>query len=215
MSFFKVNPHIFRRRNFLIKPDYQLRVIVGVLISIVVYSGLLGFFIFYPLAEELFSSVSIAERGRVSEAILLLHESVWPGVLIVSVLIAIQVVLSTHRVAGPLYRFDRAIDELLSGDFSKRTTLRKGDRFKETEGRLNLLADCLEVVRDMDLLFHEGTREALLNVSSLLEKGDDASLKDAKRVVEEMERRAAEYDGAFPAVAGGSGQARGDGEGGR
>ncbi len=69
MSTPKVNSTLFRRRNFLIKPDYQVRVVLGVLIAIVVYSGLLGFFIFFPLARDLLATASIAERGRISEAI--------------------------------------------------------------------------------------------------------------------------------------------------
>ena len=50
----------------------------------------------------------------------------------------------THRLAGPLYRFERSLEEVARGDLSYRIHTRKDDELKELEKGLNSL------VKDFD-----------------------------------------------------------------
>lgn len=63
-------------------------------------------------------------------------------VLGIGILIILAVFFS-HRVAGPLYRFEMAIDKMISGDFSSHITLRKNDECKSLAEKFNQLNSIL------------------------------------------------------------------------
>lgn len=133
----------FRRRRILIRPAYQLRVAVLILLGILFYSGLLGFLLFYPLMAE-FEAAGGEQQFRLAELVLSLHMRFWPAVLVVAVLVAAHSLFVTHRVVGPAYHLGRVMRELGEGKLSARARLRRFDQLKELETVLNALGENLE-----------------------------------------------------------------------
>ncbi len=160
----------FRRKKKLIKPAYQIKATLTIVISLIIYSIILGMLIFYPLWMELQSATSIYEKEMVSYAILSLHKVLWPAVVVIALLVGIQVILASHRVAGPVYRVERTLEELLKGNFHVRMRLRKGDEFRELEDVVNRLADHLQQRREQDMALHEELVRELKAIGSVLEK---------------------------------------------
>ncbi len=157
----------FRRRRFLIKPAYQLKIALTLVISVIAYSIVLGFILFYPLFQELQSVVGIEERARVATTVIYLHTRFWPGVLIIAVLVGVHVILFSHRFFGPIYRFEQTLNGFLSGDFSQRIKLRRHDNLKEVQDVINRLADYLEGTREPILMVHLARAERLQWVNFL------------------------------------------------
>ena len=133
----------FRRRRFLLRPEYQVRVAATILVFIVAYSLLLGFLIFYPLHQEFAAAASPDGQVWIARQVLELHKRFWPSVLVVGILVAVQSIFVTHRLVGPAYRIHRVIDEFAAAKYDMRARLRRGDRLKELEIAVNSLGDAL------------------------------------------------------------------------
>lgn len=191
-----MRPPFFRRRRFLIKPSYQLKSALTVVLFLVIYSLILGFLIFYPIQQELSGGASLEEQARVSHQVLQLHKRVWPGVLIVAILVGIQAIFASHRVAGPLYRVEKALEDLIAGDFKQRIRLRRRDQFKEFEGLINQLAEHLEQTSLQDQQFHTALRTRLETISSLLQEGGP-SYEKARELLQGLIAEVGAHPGVF------------------
>ncbi|MBL7069071.1 MAG: methyl-accepting chemotaxis protein [Candidatus Omnitrophica bacterium] len=54
----------------------------------------------------------------------------------------------SHRLAGPIERFNKELDQILEGDYKKRIRVRKNDALRPFVDDINRLLDKLEGVRD-------------------------------------------------------------------
>ena len=107
---------------------------------------------------------------KVAEAVLFLR---WPLLLIFSLAGAavgifgmIIFIFHSHRVAGPLYRFEKDLEKIAQGNLTLRLNLRKKDEFQglakslnrfteEMDSRINLLK------KEIELLSGSPSRENL------------------------------------------------------
>ncbi|MFZ3073101.1 MAG: HAMP domain-containing protein [Thermodesulfobacteriota bacterium] len=175
---------LFRRRNKVINPGYQLKVAFTVAISLLVYSFILGVVIFYPLFTQLSSQEG---NAAIAAEILALHKRLWPAVLVISILVFIQTIFASHRVAGPVYRLEKALEELARGNYKERVRLRKGDEFVEIEQLVNTLAESLGNAKAADAAARAGAVEMLKDIQRLA--GSDAKeSEDIKKKADEALR---------------------------
>lgn len=172
-----------RRKTFVVKPGYQLRLALSFFAYIVIYSAILGFIIFYPLYRELNAAVSLEEQTRISSTVLFLHKRVWIGFLLVAALASINLILSTQRVAGPMYRFEKMVEELKKGNYALRIRTRKRDEFKEMAGLLNELAHTLEEKEKLDAGLRSQMKERLETLLNKLEAQGKACPDEAGGLV--------------------------------
>lgn len=176
----------FTRTTLIVKPDYQLRLAFKVSISIILYSFILGFIIFYPLYQDMTAASSIEEQMAISSTVLYLHKSFWPGFVLVALLAGLQAIMSSHRLVGPMFRFERTVGELISGNYSIRIRIRKKDEFKEMEGLLNRLAATLEESKTRDNQFYHDARIKLETIKAMLEAEGAEYPADVKRLAAEL-----------------------------
>lgn len=167
---------LFQRKNFLIKPHYQLRIVLSLLLSFTIYSIILALILFYPLANEFYSSVDIHEQAAISKQVLSLHTRLWPAILVVAFLMALQIIFISHRIFGPIYRFEQTVKKYLLGDFSIRIRLRKRDEFKDLEALLNKLAEYVEDSRS-------SAKEKLAQALKGLESSDETKKGEALKII--------------------------------
>ena len=173
----------FRRSRYIINPAFQLKCLLTVIIYIVFYSIILGFSIFFPLYLEFNSNTSPETHAWVSTLTLQLHQRVWPAVLVVVILAPLHVIFSTHKIAGPLFKFQMMFNELLKGDFSKRLHFRKGDHLKELEFLFNRLSEYLGNVQSHESQFREEIQRKLDTVSQKLSANNEQSAKEAHEMI--------------------------------
>ena len=116
----------YKRRKKLIKPRFQLKVAASGL-GIAVVSVLVLVIMMNDAIME------FADKGWV-DAVALRNE--WMGVLLSKLLLALGVlvpmtlalgVILTHRIAGPLYRFEAFLNAVKRGEHPGECHLRKGD----------------------------------------------------------------------------------------
>jgi HAMP domain-containing protein len=157
----------FTRKKYLIKPAFQLRLALTIFVYVVIYSALFGFIIFFPLYTKFQGSSSFEEQVRISEIALYLHKRVWPALFIMAGLAGIHAIFYSHRLVGPVYRFERMLDALIAGDYSIRIRIRKRDELREMEALLNRLAETLEVIKNDDLKLHSDLNSKLETIKAM------------------------------------------------
>ncbi len=88
------------------------------------------------------------------------------GVLLVIIQIVLMTIFFSHKVAGPIYRFERVCHELIEGNYDQRVVLRKGDEMQNLAGLLN---EAIKNTRDrLKALKDAGTREEKESVTKEL-----------------------------------------------
>lgn len=156
------------RQRFIVNPGFQLKTALTLTLYILAYSLVLGAVIFYPLYRELNSASTLTDQANVASMILYLHKRIWPGLFAVALLAGIQSIFASHRIAGPMYRFEKMAGDLIRGNYSARIRTRKGDEFKEMTRLLNDLASDLEITRSRQNEFSADIRTRLETVSAML-----------------------------------------------
>jgi methyl-accepting chemotaxis protein len=132
-------PHFLKRRYLINKP-LQLKyafMIGGVLAIMLILVQIHTYLTIQTLLPNLFSSF----MGRQIRSI-----QFWLAVnsVIYLAVVAFLSIFISHKIAGPLYRLETAIQEVLeSNDPAKRISLRKGDEFQTLADRLNQLLERL------------------------------------------------------------------------
>jgi len=59
------------------------------------------------------------------------------GVLLIIVQVALLTIFFSHKLAGPLYRFEKACHSLIDGNYTEAVNLRKGDEMQTLSGLFN------------------------------------------------------------------------------
>ena len=135
-----------RRRRYFIDKDYQTKFILKfcllVLAGLVVATGLV--FVFsYGTVTTYF------EHGR-----LIMKKTAFailPTVILTNTISLILVLLATivvvlfisHKIAGPMFRFEKEVEKITDGDLTSKIFLRKADQFTKMGERLNMMISAL------------------------------------------------------------------------
>lgn len=131
---------MIKRRNYFINRKFQasfaVKFMVLLLVEILLIAGLFAYISGNTLTTGYSDSVLTIERTS--------SYFLFPMVIIV-VMTAVGIgiagmvmfILLSHRMAGPLYRFEKDLTEISRGNLSKRITLRKTDEFTSLKEVIN------------------------------------------------------------------------------
>jgi methyl-accepting chemotaxis protein len=96
-----------------------------------------------PAAVLLSGAASAEERRDASAEFLALHTRLWPAVVVILALFTVHSLFVSHRVAGPLYRFRRAYQQIGAGNLSLQVVTRRRDHLPLDAAALNEMAAAL------------------------------------------------------------------------
>lgn len=128
------------KRNIFIKKRFQADFAWKFLVLIVLESLLaIGLFVYLSKGTIITgftgSEVIVAKTGEYFLPTLLLTNLVVIGLTAVSGFVVMLLV--SHKIAGPLWRFERSLEETSSGDLTNRFNLRTDDQMHELASRMN------------------------------------------------------------------------------
>ena len=121
-----------QRRNFLIKRGLQIG---AVLYMFFIVLAILAFHTW--LAYWRIGQATAALVGRTTLASVLLQDVIVTIVFMI-VFVAFTGILGSHKVAGPIYRFEQVLRKVQRGDISEIIRLRKGDLLQDLAEEFNL-----------------------------------------------------------------------------
>ena len=188
----------FRRRNYFIKKKFQVNFTVKFLIIILIEAFLAaGLFLYMSKGTlttgYLGSELRIARTYDFFLTMLLLSNLIIVGISAV-IGIAVLIFLS-HRIAGPLYRFENILNSIKKGDLTQRFKLRENDQFVELANSINEHTDTLD--KNMGHL-----KAGVMEFSQLASKmqtalaSDPSANKELERLLQEMSKKLQELEGA-------------------
>ncbi len=160
------------RRIVLIDPRFQLRMTTGFIALQVLLTAVFAFGLYMFMDSEIHADLASAHASYQSLSRMLL-----PIVLILAVfsvilsvvLITVFVILLSHKLAGPMYRFRAVLESLAQRRFATLTRIRQHDQFGEIA---QSLGNAMNVVRtDVHALQH-----SLQKLRKCHEQGDGAGL---------------------------------------
>lgn len=166
-----------RRRDHFVKRDFQFRWIMKfcflVLTGAVISTGLLLLFSLDTLTSSFHQSRLVIRNT----ALAILPATIYTNLITLGLitLASIFVVLFiSHKLAGPLFRFEKELKEIGEGDLTKRIRLRKEDQ----------LAEMAESLNEMSARLHEKVLSVQAGLRELIEL---ASRQNApEMLIEEM-----------------------------
>lgn len=147
-------PPRFKRKQHFIKKKFQFNFILKFCVLIIVGSAISTGLLYYFSKDTLTSSYHGSRLVVTTTA-----SAILPGViytnLITLILISIAAIVVTlyisHKIAGPLYRFEIDLKEIATGNLTKKIFLREADQAKDMADSLNQMVVALrEKVADID-----------------------------------------------------------------
>jgi methyl-accepting chemotaxis protein len=146
-------PHLFssgQRRVFLVKRNLQIRIILLVLGAVAAAIGLIGLDLYRTIGQDIVRDLmDPGLYGLFKHAALV--TAVKMGLYLLAV--AFLAMLLSNKMAGPLYRFERSMETVSTGDLTHRVHLRKGDELQDFQGSFNAM---------LQSLHERGTKDAAL-----------------------------------------------------
>ena len=126
--------NLFKRQSVFIKKGFQSRFILGVL-AIILLSGLCSALLIYWIvgdelqARALSPHINIANAGERLGISILIGNVV--SILVAGVVAAVSVLYASHKIAGPLHRFEVLCEQVGNGNLDSISSLRKNDQLQE------------------------------------------------------------------------------------
>lgn len=129
-----------KRRQFFVQKDFQSKFILKfcmvLLTGIIISIGLLFLFSKNTLTSSFEQSRLVIKNtaSAILPSVLLSHSI---ALLLITLLTIVVTLLISHKLAGPLFRFQKELKEIGDGDLSKVVKIRKKDQVKAIADSLN------------------------------------------------------------------------------
>ncbi|MFA7576895.1 MAG: methyl-accepting chemotaxis protein [Candidatus Muiribacteriota bacterium] len=144
----------FRRKIFLIKKGLQFRYMFSVILIMVISASIVGWSIYYTIWNKVASPSNLQYDDL---------ENIWENVnylLLIRVpalivFVGVFSLMLSHKIAGPVYRFEQSAKQIANGDLGLRIKLRKGDELSELSDIFNRMTANLENIVKKDRLIIE------------------------------------------------------------
>lgn len=173
-----------RRRHYLPRRGLQLRLLANTIVSLAVFSMLLIVALFLPLMQIVRGAAPDApDTIEAARRLLFLNSRFWPALGLSLIVVTLLSIRSSHRIAGPLYRFSVILDSVKNGKIPMPFRIRKGDLLTEDAARINAMLDTL---RERERVIDEAAFE-LKEIAELIERDEIPS--DTARRLHAIEAR--------------------------
>jgi len=184
----------WRRRNYFIKKDLQGKYIfsffIFVILGSILFTAILSF-----LSADTLTIVYDNYNVKIGQTPLMLLKEILSAHLIFIVtgglLVVVLSMFLTHRFAGPLFRFEKSVEDMISGNFAFQIWLRNKDEGKELAEKINRLIMMLSAtLKDLKQM-NADMESTLSDTSRILDETDcgkeaPGNLKKAQRLNKQM-----------------------------
>ncbi len=147
----------YKRRNYFINKEFQGRYIFNYFLLAAIGS-ILFIAVFSFFSSNTLSIVYDNYHLQIGLTPGILFKKIlstqWLFIVLGGGMVVVVTLILTHRVAGPFYRFEKTLDEMMAGDISKKIILRKKDEGKDLAQKMNafnyMLGDKLSIIENFN-----------------------------------------------------------------
>jgi methyl-accepting chemotaxis protein len=130
------------RRKIFIKKAFQARFVLGAF-AVILLSGLCSALLIYWITADDLQAQSLSAHFNISQATERLGASILIGnvvaIIVAGAVAVISVLYASHRIAGPLHRFEALCEAVGSGDLDDAAQLRENDQLQELAGSFSAM----------------------------------------------------------------------------
>ncbi|MDD5434332.1 MAG: methyl-accepting chemotaxis protein [Nitrospira sp.] len=189
------NSPLIRRRNYFIKRKFQVDFTIKFLIIILIEVILaIGFFIY--MSKGTLTTGFVGSDFRIARTSEFFLPTLFLSNLIILAItgvigIAVMIIMS-HRIAGPLHRFEKVIDEIGKGDLTHRFKLRDKDQLAELSDSITELTVSMDQrisdakIKIKEILTLHTEIQSVLSGKHLTDKELKGQLSAVSKKIEEL-----------------------------
>ena len=135
----------YRRTRYLVATKFQLRY-VGLVLMLVFLTGILcSYVVYYTMMLGMGDKLAnVYPQGRLLSIVRTVNMRLFLGLILIAPLVAAIGIFASHKIAGPIYRIERFLDDMVKGDYSSILTLRKNDELIPLASAINRVLDSLK-----------------------------------------------------------------------
>lgn len=131
-----------RRKTFVVNRRLQLELLLTCLAYVVFLVFVVSAAMFVPLMIQLERpDPTSSANADAATQLLYLHKAYWLPALLAVLAIGLHSISTSHRIAGPLYRFRRVCEAMATGTVPRKVTLRQHDHLVEEMDAVNAMLD--------------------------------------------------------------------------
>lgn len=130
----------YRRRIIVVKKKLQLKYAGLIFMSVLIAVIIIACDMYYGIGQVLVEKINPEMRPL----ILKINNLLMLKLLIYLLIVMIISLFVSHRFAGPIFRFERAVDTVAKGDLTERIRLRSTDDLKEVAVKMNTMIESLQ-----------------------------------------------------------------------
>ncbi len=150
-----------RRKNYYIKKKFQRNFILKFCVLVVLGSMISGAIIYYmskATVTTTFENSRLVIKSTADYILPMVLLSSAVVILLVGMVTIFITLFTSHRIAGPLYRMEKDVDEVTTGNLNVRFNLRAGDEIRPLALSLDKMTQVLRkrvaavksIVNEMD-----------------------------------------------------------------
>ena len=129
------------RKQYLIKKGVQLRFMIVIIVSMILIASVTWYSIYTAVMQTLYSQFHGENLALIKHAIT--YKLLMRSLLLIFAIAIISVFIS-HRMAGPVYKFEQTIRALSQGKKVEEIKLRKRDEFYGLATAINALINSMK-----------------------------------------------------------------------
>jgi methyl-accepting chemotaxis protein len=174
----------YRRSKFLVKKGLQFRYMWVIVITMLFMTMISSWIIYFTIWSGI-SSGDLKTAADLANIFDKVNHDLMVWIPIFIALIAFASIFVSHRIAGPIYRFEESAKMIAEGDLSLKIHLRKGDELKDLANTFNTMTEKLEKIVKND-------RKVISKIIHIIKelpmdlKSDDLSSKRKDEIIQEL-----------------------------
>jgi methyl-accepting chemotaxis protein len=159
----------FKRRQYFIKRKFQAVFILKFLL-VLVFGAILSVVITLMTTGETLTSSFEGSRLVIEKTSLAILPSViFTNVItttVIGILAVVVTLLVSHKIAGPMFRFEKDLEEISQGNLKKQIHIRANDQFGSVAENLNKMVESLngklcEIKQDLERVSEAASMQQL------------------------------------------------------
>ncbi|MBN1595894.1 HAMP domain-containing protein [candidate division FCPU426 bacterium] len=180
----------WRRKNYLINKEFQIRYIIRILFGIIVMALIVAFTVYYTtwvrIMDAFYNVPQIA-----SQFAPLFHSMNQQLVLVLILFLVVFAVVSifvSHSIAGPMYRFEKTLQAIQEGDLTLNIGLRKSDEFRNLAECVNNMINTLRISMSKNKRLTEEINEVCKKIQTVQPPAKSSQVRGWAQDVENLKQ---------------------------
>jgi methyl-accepting chemotaxis protein len=135
----------YKRKQYIVAAKFQLKY-VGLILAMVFLTGILCSYVVYYTSMLLLGDklANVYPQGRLISIVNTVNARIILSLLLITPLIVVIGIYASHKIAGPIYRIEKFLKSMASGELSKPLTLRKNDELVPLADGINNVVESMK-----------------------------------------------------------------------